>query len=301
MGSPLLPSGPAAVSVEAGDPADTAIPALFDAYGGMVRGLGLRLSGSPAEADEIVQDTFLSAYRGWAGFDGRSRPSTWLYTIAVRAWKRRRRGRKGRDANMPSLEAVLPFADTEAAMLERDGSPPAQVERRETVARMQEALAELPDAFRVPLLLKDLLELSVEETARVLDLKPQTVKTRLHRARLALRKTLIAGLPTQPAPAPRFERQQCVDLLRAKLESMDRGEPFPRQRELICDRCRGVFDELDLAQRFCLDLETDEARDQMAEALGRLEASLAADRRRDETRGAGKRSRRSAAKTRPGL
>lgn len=275
------PSSTAAPAVPAaGDPADEAIPALFEAYGGMIHALGLRLSGSPAEADEVVQDTFLSAYRGWAGFDGRSKPSTWLYTIAVRAWKRRRRGRKGREAKMPSLDAVMPFADTAAAALDRDGTPPAEIERREAVARMQEALVELPDGFRVPLLLKDLLELSVEETARVLDLKPQTVKTRLHRARLALRRILVDGMPTRPAPAPRFERQQCVDLLRAKLESMDRGEAFPRQRELICDRCRGVFDELDLAQRFCLELDGEEARERLAKVLVRLEASLAGDRGR---------------------
>lgn len=181
---------------------------------------------------------------------------------------------------MPSLDAVMPFGDTAAAALESDGTPPARVEQREAVARMQEALVDLPDAFRVPLLLKDLLELSVEETARVLDLKPQTVKTRLHRARLALRRTLVEGMPTRPAPAPLFERQQCADLLRAKLESMDRGEPFPRQRELICDRCRGVFDELDLAQRFCLELDGEQARSRLTAVLGRLERSLAADRAR---------------------
>lgn len=265
--------------VVAGDPADEAIPALFRAHGRMIHALGLRLSGSPAEADEIVQDTFLAAYRGWSGFDGRSKPGTWLYTIAVRAWKRRRRGRRGREARMPSLEAVMPFADTHSAVLQHNGSPPAEVEQREAVARMQEALASMPDAFRLPVLLKDLLELSIEETARVLHLKPQTVKTRLHRARLALRQVLLEQMPKKPAPAPIFQRQQCADLLRAKLESMDRGEAFPRQRELICDRCRGVFDELDLAQTLCLELEGEHGRDRVVEMLDRLESSLRRDRR----------------------
>lgn len=255
-----------------------AVATLFHAHAPMIHALGLRLSGSTSEADEIVQDTFLQAYRRWETFDGRSKPSTWLYTIAVRAWKRRHRGPLGRDRRMPSLEKVMPFHDPVAADLV-EGQPSARVEHAETVARMQEAQASLPDAFRVPLLLKDLLELSVEETARVLGVKPATVKTRLHRARLALRQELLRELPTKPAPAPIFERQQCVDLLRAKLESMDRGEAFPRQRELICDRCRGVFDELDLAQRLCLELDGAGAKPRLEAMLAKLERSIAEDRR----------------------
>lgn len=255
-----------------------AVATLFREHAPMIHAIGVRLSGSPSEADEIVQDTFLQAYRRWETFDGRSKPSTWLYTIAVRAWRRRHRGPLGRDRRMPSLEQVMPFHDPVSADL-AEGQPLARVEHAETVARMQEALASLPEAFRVPLLLKDLLELSVEETGRVLGVKPETIKTRLHRARLALRQELLKELPTKPAPAPIFERQQCVDLLRAKLESMDRGEPFPRQRELICDRCRGVFDELDLTQRLCLELDGKVAKSHLEGMLAKLERSLAADRR----------------------
>lgn len=271
------PARPAEWARPEGSAAD-AVSALFREHAPMIHAIGLRLSGSPSEADEIVQDTFLQAYRRWETFDGRSKPSTWLYTIAVRAWKRRNRGAKGRDRRMPSLEQVMPFHDPVSADLV-EGQPSARVEHAETVARMQEALATLPDAFRVPLLLKDLLELSVEETGRVLGVKPETIKTRLHRARLALRQELLKELPTKPAPAPIFERQQCVDLLRAKLESMDRGEPFPRQRELICDRCRGVFDELDLAQRLCVELDGAAAKSRLEGMLAKLERSLAADRR----------------------
>lgn len=268
-----------------------AVATLFREHAPMIHALGLRLSGSPSDADEIVQDTFMQAYRRWETFDGRSKPSTWLYTIAVRAWKRRHRGPLGRDRRMPSLEQVMPFHDPVSADLV-EGQPSARVEHAETVARMQEAVASLPDAFRVPLLLKDLLELSVEETGRVLGVKPETIKTRLHRARLALRQELLKELPTKPAPAPIFERQQCVDLLRAKLESMDRGEPFPRQRELICDRCRGVFDELDLAQRLCLELDGAAARPRLEAMLAKLERSLAADGR-VSTRARGGRGRAS--------
>lgn len=261
-------SGPAADATPA-----EAVAALYEAHAPMVLRLGLRLAGSLAEAEEIVQETFLAAFRHWRTFDGRSLPSTWLYTIAVRAWHRRNRGGRGRERRMPSLDSVMPFHDRVVADL-REDRPLARAAAREAVAAMEEAVAKLPAAFRLPLLFKDLLELSVEDTAAALGLKPQTVKTRLHRARLALRKAMLERVPTRPAPAPSYERQACIDLLAAKLEAMDRGGPFPLGRKVVCERCRGVFRELDLSQRLCLAIEGEGGRREIEAALRRIRETL---------------------------
>jgi hypothetical protein len=108
----------------------------------------------------------------------------------------------------------------------------------------------------VPLVLKEMLELSIEEVAEALHIKPETVKTRVHRARLRLRKAMMGkrGLPKHPAKAPTYEKQVCLDLLKAKLDAMDKGRGFPISQGVMCERCRSVFAELDLAQSACAQL-----------------------------------------------
>ena len=102
------------------------------------------------------------------------------------------------------------------------------------------------------LVLKDLAELSVEQVSEALGIKPATVKTRVHRARLMLRRALLDASPRKaPAPEPTYEKQVCIDLLRAKLDAMDRGRGESIGREVLCERCRSVFAELDLGQNVC--------------------------------------------------
>ena len=113
------------------------------------------------------------------------------------------------------------------------------------------ALAELPVKFRLPLVLKDIAELSTAEVAEILGIKPATVKTRVHRARLALRKALSESLPKRPAPPPDHSRQVCLDLLESKQEALDRGVDFPVAPAELCTRCRSLFATLDLTYDAC--------------------------------------------------
>ena len=78
------------------------------------------------------------------------------------------------------------------------------------------------------------------------------MKTRIHRARLALRKELAEGLPERPAGHPTHERRVCLDLLRAKQEAMDRGEELPLAASELCDRCNALFSTLDLTRDTCV-------------------------------------------------
>ena len=239
-------------------PADEAIPQLLEEHGGKIYGLGLRLCTGPAEAEDLVQETFLQAFRHWDSFEGRSQPSTWLYTIASRLCRRMHRKRSGEPEHMESLDELLPGPhEVVPAPPGQDDPEYAQI-RRESEERLQQALSMLPDDFRLPLVLKDLVELSGAQVAEVLGIPEATVKTRVHRARLKLRKILADGLPGPPDASREAHvhpsTQACLDLLQAKQEALDRGVALPVPQAEICSRCRAVFATLDLAKDVCRDL-----------------------------------------------
>lgn len=248
-----------AVSTAPHSPAEEAIPRLLEEHGGKIYGLGLRLCTGPDEAEDLVQETFLQAFRHWDSFEGRSQPSTWLYTIASRLCRRMHRKRAGEPDHMESLENLLPGPDEVVpAPPEQDDPEYAQI-RRESEERLQRALARLPTDFRLPLVLKDLVELSGAQVSEVLGIPEATVKTRVHRARLKLRKILADGLPPIAKERPgkvhvHPSAQACLDLLQAKQEALDRGVDLPVPQQEICFRCQAVFATLDLARDVCRDL-----------------------------------------------
>ena len=256
-----------------GIPAQRTLGKLLDSQGPRLYRLALRLCHNEADAADMVQDVFLQAYRKWHTFEGRANPGTWLYAIAARACKARTRRKGGVDRRMPSFSQVAPWRESTVADLpvaDPGASPATEAVRRESTRAVRDAILALPEHFRVPLLFKEVLELSVEDVAEALGMKPETVKTRVHRARLALRKAILSRLPRREAPAPIYEKQVCVDLLRAKLEAMDRGRGFPIGREVLCERCRAVFGELDLAQDTCAHLADGPMPERVRAAVVRL-------------------------------
>ena len=233
-------------------PAREAVAELMEREGDKILGLGLKLCGNRADAEDLVQETFLQAFRKWEQFEGRSSPSSWLYTIAARACQRRHRRRAGEPARIESLDELLPSGDARLAQLPSPDETAFDGRlRRELAAHVDRALEELPLDFRLPLVLKEIAELSLSEIAGILDVKEATVKTRLYRGRLALRKALVANLPREPVPPPDHSRQVCLDLLRGKMEALDRGVEFPVPRDELCSRCQTMFDSLDLTVAAC--------------------------------------------------
>jgi RNA polymerase sigma-70 factor (ECF subfamily) len=222
------------------EPAEAAIPRLLEEHGGKIYGLGLRMCDDPQGAEDLVQETFLRALRSWEAFDGRSKASTWLYTIATRACQRMERRRAGEPRQMRPLEQLMPSGETTVVDLPGDGLPPDEwAERREVVDAVRRAVSSLPHDFRLPVVLKEMEGLSVDEVAAIMGLKPATVKTRLHRARLMIRKELSGPLPRKPVRTTDDPpRQGCLDLLWAKQEAMDRGTEFPIPPQHLCERCR---------------------------------------------------------------
>ena len=161
--------------------------------------LALRMTGSDADAQEVLQEAFLNAYEKLDKFRGDSQFSSWLYRIAANsALMRLRRKRRAPDnvtAGESAPELLAPkFTDDghQSEPPRSDWSTRADdaLASRELGAAIDHAVKELPEDYRVVFLLKDVEELSNEDIAKALDLSVPAVKSRLHRARLALREQL---------------------------------------------------------------------------------------------------------------
>lgn len=244
-----------AASDLAREPREVALPRLLEAEGGRLYGLARRLCGDPEDAADLVQEIFLIAWRKWHQFQGAAKPTTWLYTIASRACLRRKRRRAGEPRTIASLDALLPSGEPQVPDLPSPAESPLHDSlRREARAAVERAIATLPVHFRLPLVLKEIVELPIAEVAAILGLKPATVKTRVHRGRLLLRKALAETLPNVDAPPPDHPRRMCLDLLHAKQEALDRGVPFNVPESELCRRCQALFATLDLSREICHDL-----------------------------------------------
>jgi RNA polymerase sigma-70 factor (ECF subfamily) len=234
-----------------GEPREVAIPRLVELHGDQLYALGLRFCGDAERAHDVVQETFLLAFRKWDQFQGRSRASTWLYTIATRVCQRQHRKQGRERLRMRSLDELSPFGESTIAVAPAGDGLEEREERAAVLHEVENAIAELPAAFRMPLVLKEIAGLSLAEISAVLGVRVETVKTRLHRARLAVRKEVESGRPHRAAPPPIFDKQVCLDLLAAKQDSLDRGVLFEFPDQLVCERCASVFAGLELAQDAC--------------------------------------------------
>jgi RNA polymerase sigma-70 factor (ECF subfamily) len=163
-----------------------------------------RLCGETEAAKDLVQETFLNAYRGLKGFRGDARPSTWLYTIASRACLRMRRKRKGEPDRELSLDEFIPTSDGEFRLqIPVDGlSPEEALQNKELHHALDAAINKLPKKYKMVLVLRDMEGLSAKEVGTIMGLNERAVKSRLHRARLFVRRELSAHGITEPAHTP---------------------------------------------------------------------------------------------------
>ncbi len=237
------------------EPVQIALARLFDSHADKIYGLGLRMCGSREDAEDLVQETFLSAHRSWHTFKGLSAASTWLFTIAARTCKRLHRRRAGEPARIESFHALLPsdeegFLDVPSP----DDGPLDKVLRAEARAAVEEGLRTMPTSFRIAFILKELGEFSMAETAKILGIKEATVKTRVHRARLHMAKELKKRMPKKKTAPPDFELQVCFAVFWAKMQALDTGRPFTMPDDHVCHRCASMFASMDLSIAACRDL-----------------------------------------------
>lgn len=153
------------------------------------------MCGQKDDAEEVAQETLLNIFQNFDQLRDPERVRPWIFRIAKNACLMKRRKSIFAPARELSLEEFMPARRTENGQLKieiADWSriPDDQVFRAEMNAVLERSIRDLPEQYRSVILLRDLEELSTGETAHILDVSEDVVKTRLHRARLALRKAL---------------------------------------------------------------------------------------------------------------
>ncbi len=178
--------------LKAGD--DTAFATLLDRYSARTYRTARTVTGNPHDAEEVVQDVFMTVFQKIGSFEGRSAFSTWLYRITVNAAMMKVRRKQDRVEEDP--ERWLPVFDADAHHAHPVEAWPVDPEKilleQEGRDAVRQALTSLPVEYRTVIALRDLQGLSGEEAAEILGISPAAVRSRLHRARLALRGKLAA-------------------------------------------------------------------------------------------------------------
>lgn len=173
-----------------GTPKLVAFEQLVAEYGDRVYAIALRLTGSPTDAEDVMQDALLQAFRGWSEFRGEANPATWLYRITVNAAAQRVR------AQPPT--ANLPEPVEELAVPDWSGDVAQIVADAELRREIEDAIVALPWELRIVVILRDTMGQSTAATALALGLTEPTVKARLHRGRVILRRELGKVLGREP-------------------------------------------------------------------------------------------------------
>jgi RNA polymerase sigma-70 factor (ECF subfamily) len=171
---------------------ESAYEELVRGHSGRLLAVARRFLRSEEDARDAVQDAFLSAFRSLDRFEGNARLSTWLHRIVVNASLMKLRTRRRKPEK--SIEELLPRFLEDGHLA--DPAEPWRVssedeaERRELRELVLVQIEQLPEGYRNVLLLRDIEGLDTEETAKIVGISANAVKTRLHRARLALRGLL---------------------------------------------------------------------------------------------------------------
>ena len=182
---------PTEISLEAliaGDRAEFA--RLVDTYSSPIYRLGLRMLGNPQDAEDVLQNTFLSALTHLSSFEGRSSLSTWLYRIAANEALMLIRKKKP-EINLDDAEGEGNDEDLRPTQIvDWSARPEDELLSGEGKKVLDEAVQTLPESMRIVFPLRDVEGLSIKETADALNLTETNVKTRLLRARMLLREKL---------------------------------------------------------------------------------------------------------------
>jgi RNA polymerase sigma-70 factor (ECF subfamily) len=179
--------------LRAGD--DTAVAELAARYGSKIYQLSFRYMKNREDAEEVAQDVLLKVFRKIKAFRGDAALSSWIYRITFNtAMSRLRTLRFSRPAEVPERLATRPDSEDQtprrADVIDWTSVPDESYLRLQLRKKIHQALSTLPPIYRTPIVLRDIHGLSTEEASAALNVKSQTLKSRLHRGRLALREQL---------------------------------------------------------------------------------------------------------------
>lgn len=228
--------------IKAGDTAACAV--CIESHSPSLYRMAMRVVRDEAEAEDVLQETFLSAFKAIQNFDGRSSLGTWLYRIAYNTALMKLRSR--RDALSLDDDAG---DDLPLQIVSPDASPDAAIVEHETAQMLGDAIDKLPRSMREVFVLREVEEFSTLETAHKLGISEGAVKVRLHRARHALRQRLSEYMgKLEPIETP-AQSLACGEALRFMEQMEKHGEPVDVSlrdslREYIasCEQCRLLLD-----------------------------------------------------------
>ena len=230
-----------------------ALETLLRQHQAQVYRFGLRICRNPDDAQDVLQETLLAMARGVRDFRGASSISTWLYTIARSYCIKKRRRSVFAPAGEQSLDTD---AASEASQLADPAKAPDEaLAGREVEQALEQAIGSLDPMYREVLVLRDVEGLTAPEVAEVLGVNVPTVKSRLHRARLAVRAQ-VAPLLEAPAADEAAPAGQCPDVLTLfsqHLEDEISADVCAEMERHLrsCARCRNSCDSLKRTLALC--------------------------------------------------
>ncbi len=176
---------------------ERAFSELIESNGDRVFNLCFRMLGNREEAEDLAQEVFITVFKSIDSFRGDSKLSTWIYRVASNLSKNRikylaRRHDRSKDEFDEGIDRNAAAAALTSPKQAK--SPDLHIEDQQLEGIMQAAIAELEEDHRILIVLRDIEELSYEEICEITELAEGTVKSRLHRARLALRKKMMTRM-----------------------------------------------------------------------------------------------------------
>jgi RNA polymerase sigma-70 factor, ECF subfamily len=228
-----------------------ALEKLLEHHQAAVYRFGLKMCRQAEDAKDVLQETLIAAARTLPDFRGASSVSTWLYTIARSFCVKKRRTSKFSPERLESLDDRVAGA---ISVPDTRRGPEEEVAGRQLQVVLDEAIAELDPMYREVLILRDVEGLSAPEVAQVMGLSVEAVKSRLHRARLAVREKVAPAL--SPAAHDEPPGPGCVDvvtMLSRKLEGEIDGNTCAELEAHVagCASCRGRCDALRATLALC--------------------------------------------------
>ena len=228
---------------------------------------GLRMCGNVEDADDVAQQSLISMARSVRDFRGDSSVSSWLYTIARRFCIKKRRRSKFAPTREESLDAAA--TDMARQLVDPRPNPEQTATNQELATALTHAIDALEPSQREVLVLRDVEGLSAAEVATILGMSVDAVKSRLHRARVAMRAALAPALGRQTIAPPRGVCPDVLTLFSQHLEGeIDPSVCATMEAHLAqCRHCRDACESLKRTLAICRQLPTPDVPTSLAASV----------------------------------